>query len=346
MLCVTLPEGKSNTFKYIKLLSLSHSAVSYSIQSFLPFKTKVQTWGNNFHKRLWTLKQQPSALIVFRTSASPWVFGLGRCLRSISHDFWCFPTPSRLSATSSKVSSLSGSRQSFLKTSTSVLTFRSTFPTFCNHSETCYKLCSHFFIHQNPFLSSPRPLFSAFVPSLSQIIPLRRGRNVSKSLIRSFIETLLTNSKLVWCFGCGSAALALHLKTEVFAFDVSIFSLKCAMHNFASSVRCASASFERIPFNGFPLGRPLPNAICFECGVPSISSWRSVYYHLKLNGLSVASAVTFASYSRVITLSSFYGGRVWHILLSSNCIRINSRLYRYRTSIIVWALRKHFHNIW
>ncbi|MGP1914544.1 MAG: hypothetical protein ACTS4V_01840 [Candidatus Hodgkinia cicadicola] len=346
MLCVTFPEGKSNTFKHIKLLSLSSASASYSTQSFLPFKSKVRTWDNNFHKRLWTLKQLPFALIVFRTAASPWVFGLGRCLRGISHDFWCFPTPSRLSAISSKVSSPSGSRQSFLKTSTSVLTFRSTLPTFCNHSAICYKLCSHFFIHQDPFLSSPRPLYSALAPSLSRNIPLRRGHNVSKSLIRSLIERLLTNSKLVWCFGCGSAALTLRLKTKVFAFDVSTFSLKCAMHNFASSVCNTSASFKRIPSNIFPLGSPLPNAICFECGIPSISLWRSVYYHLKLNGLSITSAVTFASYSRIIALSSFYGGQVWHILLSSNCIRINSRLYRYRTSIIVWALRKQFHNNW
>lgn len=347
MLCISFPEGKSDTFKHIKLLSLSRFIFSYSPNPFLPFRFKSHTWDNVFHKHLWAFKKLSVPLITFRGSASPWLLSLGRPLRCFPHDFWCLPTPSHVSKLIAKVGHPLSPMKSLLKTPMSTMNLRSNNPAFCIHSSTCYKLCSHVPTPQTPFLTTQRPLFSASVIPFSSNLPnLRRSTNTSKAPVRRFIESLLANMRSVWCFGCGCASLPLSLKGEVFAIDITAFNAKCVMHNINASSHLPNVSFVRAPCEAFPIIQRLPNAICFECGIPSMLAWRLTYCHLKLNGLSVVLFVTLASLSRVVALSSVYGGRVWHILLSSTCVRINSRLYRYRSSVLVWVVRKQIHNAW
>ncbi|MFP3037500.1 MAG: hypothetical protein ACKER6_00075 [Candidatus Hodgkinia cicadicola] len=169
---------------------------------------------------------------------------------------------------------------------------------------------------------------------------------VSKSFIRCFLENLLSQFRYVWCLGCGSGGLALRLKTDVLAVDLSPFNLKCAIHNFTTLPSQATLSINLISTDSDLFGYRLPDAVCFESGLPSFSLWRLVYSHIKLNGISVVVSVTYASYLRIGLLSSQYGGKIWHIIMSANTVRVNSRLYHYRTSVVIWMVRKCDYNCW
>ncbi len=142
----------------------------------------------------------------------------------------------------------------------------------CLANKRVFKLCSHAKLSAADFV-----FFANFNHTLVALgrecvldCKLRCFNNHSKKLTRSVIAGILKGASFVLSLGCGCGVLSLSLQSDIVCYERSLAVAKVCVHNVAAAAPSGAVSLESGAFESAFIGKVLPNAVCFECGVKKL----------------------------------------------------------------------------
>ncbi len=349
---IALILNKNQLFKYIKIISMSRLIIGYKTCSFIPFKNKSHTWKNKLYIIIYAIKHEYHNIIIISINSSTWFKGLGKAL-AFKNNFYCLYHPTHVKVLINKIG-LIGYENSFTTkiSNTPILDNNYNLNYYCFTFSKCFKVCKHCILNTTEYISTKHYLYvtllSHDICKTKQNNIIRYCNNHSKQIIRTTILSILIGKGTLWDIGSGYGRTALESKILFNNYTVCIeynsSKIKSLVHNFITTGY--NSDFYDTEFNNAIISSKLPNKVIISCGLKKLWHWRFIYVHIKTNGLVILTVISNITYTNIGILICIYKAKLFSLIISKMVLRLNNRIYRTYSTILICIVKKDVLNHW